>query len=51
MVVFVVAGLTAPLSMTSLNGARDLGPRILEIIDEIPKTAKGKVLRRNLRQT
>ncbi len=28
-VVFAVVGLTAPLSMTSLNGARDLGPRIL----------------------
>jgi len=26
-------------------------PRIVEIIDEIPKTATGKVLRRNLRQT
>jgi len=50
-VVFAVAGLTAPLFMTSLNGARDLGPRILEIVDEIPKTAAGKVLRRNLRQT
>lgn len=28
-VIFAVVGLTAPLSMTSLNGARDLGPRIL----------------------
>jgi glycerol uptake facilitator protein len=28
-VIFAVIGLTAPLSMTSLNGARDLGPRIL----------------------
>lgn len=28
-VVFVIVALTAPLSMTSLNGARDLGPRIL----------------------
>lgn len=27
-VIFAVVGLTAPLSMTSLNGARDLGPRI-----------------------
>jgi glycerol uptake facilitator protein len=28
-VIFAIVGLTAPLSMTSLNGARDLGPRIL----------------------
>ena len=28
-VIFTIVGLTAPLSMTSLNGARDLGPRIL----------------------
>jgi glycerol uptake facilitator protein len=28
-VVFAIVGITAPLSMTSLNGARDLGPRIL----------------------
>jgi glycerol uptake facilitator protein len=27
--VFAIVALTAPLSMTSLNGARDLGPRIL----------------------
>jgi long-chain acyl-CoA synthetase len=26
-------------------------PRIVEIIDEIPKTATGKILRRSLRQT
>jgi len=50
-VVFAVAGLKAPLSVTSLNGARDIGPRILKIIDEITKRAAGKVLRRNLRQT
>ena len=50
-VVFAVAGLKALLSMASLNGARDIGPRILEIIDAIPKTAAVKVLRRNLRQT
>jgi glycerol uptake facilitator protein len=28
-VIFAIVGITAPLSMTSLNGARDLGPRIL----------------------
>jgi glycerol uptake facilitator protein len=28
-VIFALVGITAPLSMTSLNGARDLGPRIL----------------------
>ncbi len=28
-VILALVGLTAPLSMTSLNGARDLGPRIL----------------------
>ncbi len=28
-VVFAIVALTAPLSMTSLNGARDLGPRFL----------------------
>lgn len=27
--VFALVALTAPLSMTSLNGARDLGPRFL----------------------
>ena len=31
-VVFALVALTAPLSMTSLNGARDLGPRILEYL-------------------
>ena len=28
-VIFTLVGVTAPLSMTSLNGARDLGPRIV----------------------
>jgi acyl-coenzyme A synthetase/AMP-(fatty) acid ligase len=50
-VVFAVVGLTAPLSMTSPHGACDLCPRILEIIADIPKTAAGKVLRRNPGQT
>jgi len=29
LVIFLLVGITAPLSMASLNGARDLGPRIL----------------------
>jgi glycerol uptake facilitator protein len=32
LVVVAIVGITAPLSMTSLNGARDLGPRILAYI-------------------